>query len=73
MRLDEIRAGDVLWFWYANGHEASDQIAFHRVIRVNRTTVTVENRAGDVVRVQPGEYSGKVKPHEWSPWNPDGR
>ena len=71
MKLENIRVGDVLYYWHDDG--IGGTIGYRRVVRVNRKTVTVETPSGERYRKHPGSYNGKVKPHEWSPWNQEGK
>lgn len=70
MKLTDLQPGDVVTYWHDDG--IGGTIGYRRVVRVNRVTVTVETPAGERYRKHPGAYVDKVKPHEWSPWNPSG-
>jgi hypothetical protein len=70
--VNALKAGDVLTFWHDSGCFGA-QACFAKVVRVNPVTVTVETESGRVVRREPSFFNRVLKPHEWSPWNPEGK
>jgi hypothetical protein len=70
--VGEAKAGDVVTYWHDSGCFGA-QACFAKVVRVNRKTLTVETEGGRVVRREPAFFNRALKPHEWSPWNPDGK
>lgn len=65
-----VAKGDVSFYFHDDG--VGGTLGYRRVVRVNRKTVTVESPTGERYRKHPDSYNGKVKPGEWSPWNPGG-
>lgn len=76
---ESLAAGDVVnWYVWtgtatgSTGNVDSTGLVYGRVVRANRTTVTVDTEHGLRRRIRYAELSSKVAPTAWSPWNREG-
>jgi hypothetical protein len=71
MRLEDVKPGDVLTYWFDTGAMGAT-ICYARVVSVGAKMIVVEGANGGRARKYPWFFHDKLSPTSWSPWNKEG-